>query len=243
MTHDLIEILAAADPLRGSVPTAAESARMDGELRRLLAPRRRPLQRPRWPSRGGTSSPRRTVSRRRAPAGRRTPTAHRASAPPTRAGRSPAAPPRPASPGRGVAHCAGSRCPRSPRGHGRRARLARPGTAPAPSRSGDGRDRPGRARRQGRRRAGRDRQATPTRSRSPTSRTCARSQARPRARSWSCCRTRTSSGSAPTARRSCAGRSPEDQPTFPTPEDKADYEASDNRQPGWSSAPVPGRRT
>jgi hypothetical protein len=37
MTHDLIETLAAADPLRDCVPTAAESARMDGELHRLLA--------------------------------------------------------------------------------------------------------------------------------------------------------------------------------------------------------------
>jgi hypothetical protein len=37
MTDDLIETLAAADPLRGCAPTAAESARMDGELQRLLA--------------------------------------------------------------------------------------------------------------------------------------------------------------------------------------------------------------
>jgi hypothetical protein len=37
MTHDPLETLALADPFRGEAPTAAESARMDDELRRLLA--------------------------------------------------------------------------------------------------------------------------------------------------------------------------------------------------------------
>ncbi|MDA0166591.1 hypothetical protein OM076_40385, partial [Solirubrobacter ginsenosidimutans] len=37
MTRDPIQTLTAADPFRDSVPTAAESSRMDAELHRLLA--------------------------------------------------------------------------------------------------------------------------------------------------------------------------------------------------------------